>query len=118
MYRCVCFVRLYDVFLLFVFFHFYVAWSISPSFLFYFCLSPQCILPLFVFSFPLHSFRSFLLLSLVFDLYVSRTSVTLCCCFLFSCLCQCIIVFLFYEPVYIVTDKPITRRLQSQTFPQ
>lgn len=59
--------------------------------LFYFCLSPQCILPLY-FSFSLHTFCPFLLLSLVFDLYISSTSVTFCCCFLFSRLCQCIIV--------------------------
>jgi hypothetical protein len=54
MYRCVCFVRLYGVFLLFVFFHFYVVWSISSFFFVLFpCEFSQCILPLCLFSLSL-----------------------------------------------------------------
>jgi len=92
-------------FLLFVFVLFLFESSVHPP-------------SVFVFSFSLHTFRSSLLLYLVFDLYVSSTTVTLCCCFLFSCLCQCIIVLLFYEPVYIITGNPTIRRMQLQIFPQ
>ena len=55
-------------FLLFVFVLFLFESSVHPP-------------SVFVFSFSLHTFRSSLLLYLVFDLYVSSTTVTLCCCF-------------------------------------
>lgn len=106
MYRCVCFFRLCGVLLLFAFLRFFCRlvsfFLFFVLFLFESSMHPSSV---FVFSFSVHSFRSFLLLSLVFDRYVPSTSVTLCCCFLFSCLCQCVIV-LFYEGGYIITDNP------------
>ena len=114
-YRCVCFVRLSVVFLYLVFPHFYFFRSIPNSNSFsvsYFCWCHQFILPLCLFSLPLCiPFAFFRMFSLIFGLRFSSIQFS-------SCLCQWIIVLLFYEPVYINTDSLISCRTLPQTFPQ
>jgi hypothetical protein len=75
--------------------------------LFYFRLNPQCILPLCLFSLSLCiTFALSFYCTSLLDLYISSTFVELLFCSLFICLCQCIIVLLFNEAVYVITRQP------------